>query len=95
MRGVDRARAGVAQVPKQVRPVLREELLYDNVFVTQWQQKGLLRRVPASLGEAADAPAPAPRAARKAASKAASAAPKKTPSAKTKSKTKGNEGAEA
>lgn len=70
-------------------PVLREELLYDNVFVAQWQQQGLLRRVPASLGEADDAPAPAPRTARKAAPKAA-ATPRKTPSAKSKS-TKGAE----
>ena len=67
-------------------PVLREELLYDNVFVAQWQQQSLLRRIPASLGEAEDAPAPAPRTAHKAA-----AAPRKTPSAKIK----GTKGAEA
>lgn len=65
-------------------PVLREELLYDNLFVAQWQQQGLLRRVPASLSEAADAPAPALRAARKATPKAA-ATPKQTPSPKATS----------
>ena len=33
-------------------PVLREELLYDNVFVEQWLGRGLLQRLPASLGAA-------------------------------------------
>ncbi len=52
-------------------PVLREELLYDNVFVAQWQQQGWLVRVPASLGEPpGDAAAP-PKPVRKAAPAAA------------------------
>lgn len=41
-------------------PVLREELLYDNVFVEQWLGQGLLQRLPASLSEAEVAAEPVP-----------------------------------
>jgi hypothetical protein len=60
-------------------PVLREELLYDNVFVAQWQQQGWLVRVPAPLGasgDSADGTAPAAKPARKT---APAAAPRKAP----------------
>lgn len=70
-------------------PVLREELLYDNVFVAQWQQQGWLVRVPASLGEGGGGSAPSPRAARKTAPGAAPPT-KKAPAAPKPDSAKGD-----
>lgn len=37
--------------PNQISPPLREELLYDNVHLTQWVQQGLVRRITARMSD--------------------------------------------
>lgn len=37
--------------PNQISPPLREEMLYDNVHLTQWVHQGLVRRVAAKMSD--------------------------------------------
>lgn len=58
--------------PGATSPALPEELLYDNMFLSQWERDGLIARVPAKFAEVGAAKAAPPaRAAGKARSTAA------------------------
>jgi hypothetical protein len=52
-------RGGSALVlrPGQQSDVLREELLYDNVHLAEWERAGWMRRIPARLRDDAQASA--------------------------------------
>lgn len=72
---------------------LREELLYDNTHVAEWERAGWLRRLPARMSDvaadeaaaaAAAAPAPAPAAKAKAPAAAKSRARASPPAKKTR-----------
>jgi hypothetical protein len=46
-----RGGGGLLLAPGEISAALREELLYDNLFVAQWERMGWLQRQPARMSE--------------------------------------------
>ena len=78
---------GVLMLAPGARSVaLREELLYDNHHVGDWERAGWVRRLPARMSDVATDEAAAQQAAAEAAAAAEPATPKKTPARKRAAK---------